>query len=59
VVRKDLNMRKGKIAAQCCHASMSFLTKSGDIYSRWGKWNFETELTKDYEADMNQEVQEY
>jgi PTH2 family peptidyl-tRNA hydrolase len=27
VVRKDLNMRKGKIAAQCCHASMSFLTR--------------------------------
>ena len=22
VVRKDLNMRKGKIAAQCCHASL-------------------------------------
>jgi PTH2 family peptidyl-tRNA hydrolase len=27
VVRKDLNMRKGKIASQCCHASMAFLTK--------------------------------
>lgn len=26
VVRKDLNMRKGKIAAQSAHASMSFLT---------------------------------
>jgi PTH2 family peptidyl-tRNA hydrolase len=26
VVRKDLNMRKGKMAAQCCHASMAFLT---------------------------------
>lgn len=25
VVRKDLNMRKGKIAAQCCHASMKIL----------------------------------
>lgn len=31
VVRKDLNMRKGKIAAQCCHASMSFLTKNGKV----------------------------
>lgn len=26
-IRKDLNMRKGKIAAQASHASMSFLTK--------------------------------
>lgn len=28
VIRKDLNMRKGKIAAQSCHASMAFLTKN-------------------------------
>jgi PTH2 family peptidyl-tRNA hydrolase len=27
VVRKDLNMRKGKIAAQASHAAMSFITK--------------------------------
>jgi PTH2 family peptidyl-tRNA hydrolase len=27
VIRKDLNMRKGKIAAQASHASMAFLTK--------------------------------
>lgn len=27
VVRKDLNMRKGKMAAQASHASMAFLTR--------------------------------
>lgn len=27
IIRKDLNMRKGKIAAQASHASMAFLTK--------------------------------
>jgi len=27
VIRKDLNMRKGKIAAQASHASMAFITR--------------------------------
>jgi PTH2 family peptidyl-tRNA hydrolase len=31
VVRKDLNMRKGKMCAQASHASMSFLTKAGGV----------------------------
>ncbi|MEO6305163.1 MAG: aminoacyl-tRNA hydrolase [Bacteroidia bacterium] len=31
VVRKDLNMRKGKMCAQSSHASMSFLTKKAKI----------------------------
>lgn len=26
IARKDLNMSAGKLAAQCCHASMAFLT---------------------------------
>jgi len=29
VIRRDLNMRKGKMIAQGSHASMAFLTKSG------------------------------
>lgn len=30
VVRKDLAMRKGKIAAQCAHAAMKFLLDSNE-----------------------------
>lgn len=30
VVRRDLNMRKGKIAAQVAHASMKFLTDNNE-----------------------------
>jgi PTH2 family peptidyl-tRNA hydrolase len=36
VVRKDLNMRTGKIAAQCSHASMSFLTKGINLQKTTG-----------------------
>lgn len=32
VVRKDLNMRKGKIAAQCAHASMKVLLDKANIF---------------------------
>ena len=31
VIRKDLNMRKGKAIAQGSHASMAFLTKTGTM----------------------------
>lgn len=31
VIRKDLNMRKGKMCAQASHASMAFLTKYGSV----------------------------
>ncbi len=39
VVRKDLNMRKGKIAAQVSHGSMSFLTKGARIVDRGGMFH--------------------
>ena len=32
VVRKDLNMRKGKIAAQVANAAMMFLIKPAEVY---------------------------
>jgi peptidyl-tRNA hydrolase, PTH2 family len=31
IVRKDLNMRKGKIAAQAAHGAMSFLTRGPEV----------------------------
>ncbi len=33
VVRRDLNMRKGKIVAQCAHAAMKFLADQYDGYN--------------------------
>ncbi len=30
VVRKDLNMRKGKIAAQCAHSALEFLIENNE-----------------------------
>jgi len=47
IVRKDLNMRKGKIGAQCSHAAMAFITKEMTIsmetipdyaFSTKGQW---------------------
>lgn len=28
IIRKDLDMSRGKLAAQCCHASMAFLSNA-------------------------------
>lgn len=41
--RNDLKVRKGKIAAQCCHASMAFLTKEMDWYMANDGAYFKTE----------------
>jgi PTH2 family peptidyl-tRNA hydrolase len=39
LIRTDLNMQKGKVAAQCCHATLSVykqaMSKSPGILSAW------------------------
>jgi PTH2 family peptidyl-tRNA hydrolase len=54
VVRNDLNMRKGKIAAQSCHASMAFLTKGGKVESGRDAYQFFGEpFMEDYKVEIN------
>lgn len=57
VIRKDLNMRKGKIAAQASHASMAFLTKGmrasySDDYST----TLSVFETKHYTLEQSEEI---
>jgi PTH2 family peptidyl-tRNA hydrolase len=50
VVRRDLNMRTGKIASQVAHASMAFLTKGMNWFISVGI-HFETECFTDSQAE--------
>ena len=55
--RGDLKVRKGKIASQCCHASMAFLTKdsAGVIPNQntfTGSW-FEKSIEDKYADEIN------
>ena len=40
VMRKDLNMRKGKIAAQASHACIAALIKAASVNNSSLNWNF-------------------
>ena len=66
IVRKDLNMRKGKIGAQCSHAAMAFITKGmvgrvgflppsirGDIYANDAEWCGITEFPVEHVEEIN------
>jgi len=49
VVRKDLNMRKGKIAAQSAHASIgAILNYSGEIYEDSLTLNVENQAVREW-----------
>jgi len=48
VMRKDLNMRKGKMCAQASHASMAFLTKGMYWASVNDGFEFSTETIYDW-----------
>ena len=39
VMRKDLNMRKGKIAAQAGHACVAALVKAASVNNSYLNWN--------------------
>lgn len=52
IIRKDLHMRTGKIAAQVAHGSMSFLTKLGIVYNT-SPWNyFRTSIENEHSDEI-------
>ena len=56
IARKDLNMSPGKLAAQCCHASIAFLTsvlRDREFVQACGYYDVADEwVTTDYEATL-------
>jgi len=46
VMRNDLNMRKGKMVAQGCHASISFMSEKFGFRSKWLKYAEEASDTE-------------
>lgn len=57
IVRKDLNMRKGKIAAQSAHASMSaILNYASPIYEGEIKINVEKTVVREWITGLHTKV---
>lgn len=58
VWRNDLKVRKGKLASQCCHASMAFLTKEmSSAYSAFS--TFPIFCTKEFDLDNVVEIRHW
>ena len=65
IARKDLNMSPGKLAAQCCHASLAFITSElrdrnnvtecgyNDLADEWVTIDYEATLILDKETYEN------
>lgn len=57
-MRKDLNMRKGKIAAQAGHACMAFLTRDSKLYHRGGYFHyFENKIKENHTEEIHHWLQ--
>jgi len=50
ILRKDLNMRKGKMVAQGAHASMAVLLNAGEVSDRDDSW---------FEISMNDDMKQW
>lgn len=55
LIRKDLNMRKGKMCAQAAHASMAFLKKMFDdhLYNQTTNWQLNA---KEFDEQIHDDV---
>lgn len=56
VIRKDLNMRKGKMCAQASHASMAFLTKRGKLVIDMEFGEYGADYTERYFKNESQDI---
>ncbi len=52
IARKDLNMSAGKLAAQCCHASMAFLTNALKNRKNVSQFVDDNEITVGYQVTL-------